>query len=163
MQIERILHMRSYSVHYKFSQHFDFPANEAFEWSMDYDKDDIARMGKEGTRRIKKINQDTLVLTDILTSGRRPDVKRRLVRIYPELLTMVNTRLSAGSRYSQFIYEFVPEGKNSSRLDFTGAHVFYGKKPSPSKLEELAHEMAEDDAQIWKHLAEEMKKNLAHR
>jgi hypothetical protein len=153
--------MESYSVHYKFSQHFDFPVKDAFDWSMDYDEDDIARTGKEGTRRIERINGDTLVLTDTFFTGKEKDVRRRLIRIYPERLTMINTRLSAGSRHSQFIYEFVSEGKKSSRLDFTGAHVFYGKKPSPSKVAALAREMTEGDADIWKRLAAEMKNDLS--
>lgn len=152
--------MDSYSVHYKFSQHFDFPAKDAFEWSMDYDEDDMALMEKKGTRSINRINRDTLILTDTFFMGDKKEVKQRLIRIYPERLTMVNTRLSAANRHSQFIYEFVSEGKNASRLDFTGAHVFYGKKPPPPTLASLAREMTEGDAEIWKHLAVAMRKDL---
>jgi hypothetical protein len=155
--------VNSYSVHYKFSQHFDFPAKDAFDWSMDYDEGDIARFGKHGKRKIERINEDTLILTDMYLSGSSREVKRRLIRIYPELLTMVNTRLSETNRHSQFIYEFVPEGEKGSRLDFTGSHVFAGRKPSPSKIASLARGMAEEDAGGWRRLAAEMKKDLSKR
>lgn len=153
--------MDTYSVHYKFSQRFDFSAEAAFAWSADYDEGDMARLGRNGTRKIEKINNDTLILTDTAFTGRKTDVKKRMIRIYPELLMLVNTRISAADRYSQFIYQFVPEGENRSRLDFFGAHVLYDKKPSQSKVADLARRMAEDDAAIWKRLAVEMKKDLS--
>jgi len=152
--------MDSYSVHYKFSQHFDFSAKEAFDWSVDYRRDDIPLLGKAGGRGIRRINRDTLILTDTFFTSRKPEIKRRLIRMYPERLTMVNTRVSPKDRYSQFIYEFVPEG-HGSRLDFTGAHVFYGKRPSPSKVAALTRELTEEDADIWKRLALAMKKDLS--
>ncbi len=154
----------SYSVHYKFSQRFGFPARDAYNWSMDYRSDDIERMGERGTRRIRRINDDTLVLTDTLFSDKGGRVsKRRLIRMYPELLTMVNTRLSADGIHSQFIYQFVDEGEGRSRLDFTGAQVFYGEKPTASKLESLAREMAKEDSAVWVRLAAAMKNDLGAR
>ena len=33
--------MNSYSVHFRFSQHFDFLAEEAYKWCTDYDSGDI--------------------------------------------------------------------------------------------------------------------------
>lgn len=153
--------MESYTVHYSFSQPFDFPAKDAFEWSMDYRDDDMARMGLKGTRKIERLNDDTLIVTDTIFSGTKREPKRRLIRIYPERLTMVNTRLSSTDRHSQFIYEFVSLEEKKSRLDFSGAHVFYGKKPSPSKLSTLARKMAEEDGTVWKHLAAAMEKDLS--
>jgi hypothetical protein len=152
----------SYSVHYNFSQRFDFPARAAYDWSMDYRTDDIERMGKRGTRKIQRINDDTLVLTDtfFLDKGERVS-KRRLIRMYPELLTMVNTRLSADGLHSQFVYQFVDEGQGRSRLDFRGAQVFYGEKPAPSKIAALAKEMAKEDSAIWVTFAKAMKDDLS--
>ena len=153
--------LASYSVHYGFSQPFEVPARDAYEWSMDYRPDDIERMGKRGTRRIRRINEDTLVITDtfLQDDGGRV-VKRRLVRMYPELLTMVNTRLSADGLHSQFIYAFVEDGEGRSRLNFTGAQVFYGKRPSASRIASLAKEMAREDSAIWVRLAAAMEGDL---
>jgi hypothetical protein len=153
--------MESYTVHYGFSQSFSFPAKDAFDWSMDYREDDMARMGLEGTRKIQSVNKDTLIITDTIFTRGKSEVKRRLIRIYPERLMMVNTRISRVCKYSQFIYEFVPLEEKKSRLDFTGAHVFYGKKPSSSKLASLARKMSEEDGMVWKYLAKAMQKDLS--
>jgi len=80
--------------------------------------------------------------------------------MYPELLTMVNTRLSSDGIHSQFIYQFVDEGEGTSRLDFTGAQVFYGEKPAASKLASLAREIAKEDSAAWVRLAAAMKGDL---
>ena len=152
----------SYSVHYSFSQRFEFPARDAYNWSMDYRADDIERLGKKGTRRVRRVNDDTLVLTDIYFSekGGR-ESKRRLIRMYPELLTMVNTRLSADGLHSQFIYRFMDEADGGSRLDFTGAQVFYGERPSAPRIASLARELMKEDSAIWVRLARAMKKDLS--
>jgi len=153
--------MDSYPIRYEFSQTFDVAAEAAYRWCTDYRPDDWRRMGKKGTRSIQRINEDTLVLTDtyVLDDGSRVK-RRRLIRMYPEMLTMVNTRLSAEGQHSQFIYRFVDEGEGRSRLDFTGAQVFRGEKPSPRRLASLAHGMAREDAEAWVHLAEAMEADL---
>lgn len=155
--------MQSYSVHYRFSQEFDFPAKDAFDWSMDYREDDMQRMGLQGGRKIEPVNDDTLIVTDTIIKRGKQNKKRRLIRIYPELLMMVNTRLSEANKHSQFIYNFVPIDKSRSRLDFSGSQVFYGRNPGPNKIKSLANKMASEDAMIWKHLARAMKKDLGNR
>ena len=157
-------HAGSYTVHYRFSQHFDFPAKVAYSWSMDYRSDDLSRMAEKGTRKIKRINDDTLMLTDtyFLENGGRLS-KRRLIRMYPEILTMVNTRVSKDARHSQFIYQFVDEGEGKSRLDFTGAQVFYGERPAQSRLDAMARKLSKEDSAAWVHLASAMKEDLGPR
>jgi hypothetical protein len=118
--------MEAYSIHYHFSQRFDFAAEEAYEWCVSFDAGDVVRMGKRGSRRIKWIDDDTLILTDtVLPQGGRGKgtTKRRLVRLYPERLTWTNTRLSPVGRYSQFLYEIISEGATACRLEFTGSHI----------------------------------------
>lgn len=56
--------MEAYSIHYHFSQRFDFDAEEVYEWCVSFDAGDVVRMGKRGSRRIKRIDDDTLILTD---------------------------------------------------------------------------------------------------
>lgn len=150
----------SFSVYYTFSQEFDFPAKDAFDWSMDYKEDDLERMGLRGSRKIERLNDETLVVTDTYFGRGKRISKRRLIRIYPELLTMVNTRISEANRYSQFIYKFVPLDNSRSRLDFSGSHVFYERNPGPSKIKSLANKMASEDSTIWKNLARAMKEDL---
>lgn len=154
--------MKSYSVHYKFSQHFNFPAQDAYRWCTDYQTDDIALMGVRGKRQIQRINEDTLVLTDTFLTDGGEKTKKRLVRIYPECLFWTNTRLSADGRHSQFLYQIVPEGDKGSRLDFTGSQVYYdNERPTSARIASLASELAKEDSSLWRSLAKAMEKDLA--
>jgi hypothetical protein len=154
--------MISYSVHYKFSQHFNFQAQDAYRWCTDYQTDDIVLMGAKGKRQIQRINDDTLVLMDTLFGDERKTVKKRLVRLYPECLFWTNTRLSADGRHSQFLYQIVPDGEKGSLLDFTGSQVYYNsKKPTPVRIASMAEELAKEDSLGWKLLAKAMEKDLS--
>ena len=152
--------MTSYSVRYKFSQHFAFPAETAYSWCTDYEPDDPARMGENGTRRIKRVNDDTLILTDTTLRETGPVTRQRLVRLHPERLAWTSTHLTGPNKHSQFWYQIVKEGANKSRLDFTGLHVNYGRSPRPVRLKEIAHELAAADSHGWVLLEKEMRKDL---
>jgi len=151
--------MDSYSVHFKFSQHFDFPPEKAYRWCTDYEPGDIELQGKNGIRRVQWINEDTAVLTDTNFAGVKKDAKRKLVRLYPERLSWTNTRISLEGRHSQFLYEIVAEG-GGSRLDFTGSQIFQGEKPSAAKLQAMADELTREDSEVWRNLAKAMAKDL---
>lgn len=151
--------MDSYSVHFKFSQHFDFPPEKAYRWCTDYEPGDIKLQGNNGVRRVQWIDEDTAVLTDINFTGAKRVAKRKLIRLYPERLLWTNTRLSPEGRHSQFLYEIVAEG-GGSRLDFTGSQVFLGKKPSAAKLQAMAAELTREDSAAWRNLAKAMAKDL---
>lgn len=154
--------MASYTVHYKFSQRFNFPAQEVYRWCTDFQAGDIALMNEKGKRRVRRINEDTLVLTDTLIGEWGEVTKRRLVRLYPELLFWTNTRLSADGRHSQFLYQIVPEGEERSRLDFTGSQVYYGgEKPTADRIALMAEELSKEDSRAWKALAMAMEKDLS--
>jgi len=152
--------MNSYSVHFKFSQHFDFPPEEAYRWCTDYASGDIGLQGKEGVRRVRWVNEDTVLLTDIESAGGRKVTKRKLIRLYPERLSWVNTRISSEGKHSQFLYEIAAE-KGGSRLDFTGSMVYIGKRPSSAKLAAMAAETAREDSTTWRNLARAMAKDLS--
>jgi hypothetical protein len=153
--------MKSYSIHYSFSQRFDVPAKAAFDWCVDYRADDWERMGKRGTRKIRHINEDTLVLTDTYSGEEGPVTKKRLVRLNPELLAWTGVHISGPNRHSQFWYRIVEEEKGRSRLDFTGLQVNYGKRPSDVRIAEMAKELMVDDSKMWILLAKEMRRDLA--
>jgi len=151
--------MKSFSVHYKFSQHFDFPPRAAYNWCTDYNPDDIQMGGQRGRRGIRWLNEGALMLTDTYFKGKSRIVKKRLVKLYPEILTWTNTRISAEGRYSQFLYQIIRE-RGGSRLLFTGNQIFAGKA-SASKRAAMARRLAREDAALWRNFAKAMARDLA--
>lgn len=152
--------MDSYSIHYSFNQPFDVSAKMAFDWCIDYRPDDWRRMGKKGTRTIKRINEDTLILTDTVVGKDGPVTKRRLVRLNPERLAWTNTHIAGPNKHSQFWYQIVARAHEKSRLDFIGLQVNYGKRPSSTRIARVAEELKADDKRMWSLLAEEMRKDF---
>lgn len=144
----------------------EFPAAAAFAWCTDYSSGDIELMGNEGSRKVERVNEDTFILTDefkpaddkVLRNSR----SKKVVRIYPELLSWTNTRVSSDGRYTQFLYQIVSE-EGGSRLDYTGSQIFPGKKPGPKKLAEIAKRLTDEDSASWRSLAKAMAKDLGGR
>jgi hypothetical protein len=153
--------METYSVHYGFSQHFDFSPEEAFRWCTDYAPGDLELMGEKGRRKVKRLNDDTFVLNDKYKTKEGKVVRKKLVRIYPERLSWTNTRVSKDGRYSQFLYQIAAEDGGGSRLDFSGSQIFSGKKPGNAKLESMAKQLVTEDSASWRNLAKEMAKDLS--
>jgi hypothetical protein len=156
--------METYSVHFSFRQHFDFPASKAFAWCTDYSPDDLYMMGENGRRKVKRANEDTFILRDEYGGGEegvlRTRVSTKVVRIYPERLSWTNTRTSSDGRYSQFLYQIVPE-EGGSRLEYVGSQVFPGKKPGAKKMAEVAKRLTEEDSRSWRNLARAMARDLS--
>jgi len=153
--------METYSVHFGFSQHFDFPPEQAFLWCTDYAPGDLELMGEKGRRKVKRLNEDTFILNDKYKTKEGKLVKKKLVRVYPERLSWTNTRVSKDGRHSQFLYQIVTEEGGSSRLEFTGSQIFSGKKPGKAKLEAMARQLAIEDSAAWRSLAKAMAKDLS--
>src|SRR5271169_5857451 len=156
--------MVRYAVSYSFIQRFPFPAKDVYDWCVDYRSDDYGRMGEEGTRKVRRVDEDTLMLDDTVVTDGKAKSKSRLIKLYPDLLTWTNTRVSAAGRHSQFLYRIVPEGSKRSRLEFTGSQVNEAKrKPSPSRIAALSAEEAKTDSRAWVLLANELKSDLSGR
>ena len=151
--------MSSFSAHYTFSQRFGFPARAAYDWCTDYDPGDIELGGAKGERSIKRLNEDTLILTDTYFRGRGKVVKKRLVKLYPKTLSWTNTRISEEGRYSQFLYQILPE-PDGSRLVFTGSQMLPGRASAASRAV-IAKKIAKEDAAEWRILAKAMAKDLS--
>ncbi len=152
--------MKSYSVHFKFTQHFDFPVEAAYKWCTDYHQGDIGLMGDQGERRVRWVNEDTAILSDVYNSGGQTETKKKMVRLYPERFSWVNTRISRESRHSQFLYEIKPD-KGGSRLHFTGSQILSGEKvPSKAKISGMAKKLAREDSSTWRNLAKAMERDL---
>ncbi len=149
--------MRLISVGFEFTQRFEVPAKEAYAWATDYRPDDPSLLGWRGRRRIDRLCEGTLVLTDtILKTGGGRVTKKRLIRLYPERLTWINTHISGPNRHSQFLYEVTPIGPNASRLRFTGREIRKSAPKSGRQLEALAAALRKEDAALWRSLARAM-------
>jgi hypothetical protein len=149
--------MQAFSVSYKFSQHFRVPAREAFDWATDYQPNDLALMGEEGKRTIRKVTEDTIVLKEDITHAGRRISKVKLVKLNPRALSWHNIHIRGPNKYSAFIYEITPEGKSRSRLTFTGLLVLYGmNRLSPQKLKQIAAREKKYDSKAWQLLAKAM-------
>src|SRR5208337_2680169 len=146
--------MHAYSVKYGFSQSFKVSPQNAFEWCTDYTPYDLTIMRWKGKRRIRKLTHDTLLLTDTYFASQRPVTKNRLVRLNVPELSWTNTHISGPHRHSQFIYKIEPQGKNRSRLKFTGLLICYSPNPlAREKLRKIARDERRTDSKAWHYLA----------
>ena len=153
--------MLATSAPYKFSQRFRVPARQAYEWCTDYRPDDLALMNENGTRGIQRLTQDTLILTETVKMDRRKVKKVKLIKLNPEELAWYNLQLVGPNKHSAFLYKIHPEGRNASRLNFTGLLVVYsGRKIPRSRIRKIANVERGYDAQAWILLAKEMEKDL---
>jgi hypothetical protein len=156
--------METYSVHFGFCQHFDFPAARVFDWCTDYAPDDLELMGSGGRRTVQRVNEDTFILTDeYRAKGEgvlRTRYSKKVVRVYPERLSWTNTRVSTDGMYTQFLYQIVPE-EGGSRLEYTGSQIFPGRRPGPKKLAAIAKRLTAEDSATWRNLAKAMAADLS--
>jgi hypothetical protein len=148
-------------IRYTFSQKFSVPVEEAFAWSIDYDPDDFSLMGQEGTRKINKLSEDTFILEDARRTPEGILAKTRLIRINPDRHSFSNTHIAGPTLHSQFWYEFFPEGKRASRLEFTGLLLYPSdRKLTKKEVARIAAGEVKTDSAIWKHLAKAMEADL---
>ena len=112
---------------------------------------------------MKALSDDVVILTDLFhVRGKGRVTKEKLVRIYGERLFWTSTHLTGPNRHSQFLYQIAQEGKDMSRLDFTGSQVFHEEKePSAQKIRSMARTLTKDDSLAWRRLARAMEKDLS--
>jgi hypothetical protein len=148
-------------VRYSFTQRFSVPVEEAFRWSIDYDPDDFSLMGEEGTRKINRLSEDAFILEDARRMPEGMVEKTRLVRVNHERRSYTNTHIAGPTIHSQFWYEFFPQGKTGSRLQFTGLLLYPSEKAlSPKQVSEMAARERRGDSKIWKNLAKAMEADM---
>ena len=149
------------AVRYCFSQRFPVPARKAYEWCTDYTAGDHVLMGDAAAeRRITRVTDATVILTDIFHTGKAAVEKQKVVHLYPDRLCWVSTHLNGPHKYSQFLYEISAEGASASRLDFTAVHLEYKENLSSDKIKALAEKLKKEDSEAWKLLAEAMAEEL---
>jgi hypothetical protein len=150
------------SVYYRFSQHFDVSAPRAYRWCTDYDPQDHALMRVNAEREVMHISENTIILIDKYHNKNKIIEKQKLVCLYPDRLSWTSTHLSGPIKYSQFLYEIVPESEKSCHLNFVGLQIEYDdeKRFSEKEIEMLAQKLRNEDSAAWKLLATEMEKEL---
>jgi hypothetical protein len=149
------------SVPFKFSHSFRYSAERVYAWATDFQPTDPAIFGRKGLRKVTRLADDVLVLSDTRKekSGKRV-TRRRLVCLYPERLAWTNTHLSGPNKSSQFLYELHPEGKGRSRLEFTGLQLEYLKTVTPAVIRARAKTIAKEDAATWAIIGRALAKDL---
>jgi hypothetical protein len=136
-------------------------AEEAYRWATDYAPNDPARMGQVGRRRVERLADGTIVLTDTVRRDGRTITKKRLVRLRPRVRSWTNTHLAGPTRHSQFLYTIVPRGPRRSALEFVGLQVERTPRLlSRAQLARRARDVAREDAATWRRLARVMAAEL---
>ena len=155
-------------VTYRFTVRLPASADRAYRWATDYREDDLALMGFRARRKVRRVATDTVMLTDSFDSDPFASVpggrvrKDKLVHFFPERRAWTSTHVSGPTLYSQFLYEIVPTGRNSSRLRYTGVQVEpASRRPTPAGLAKRARELARIDSRSWRRLAKAMGKDPA--
>jgi len=150
-----------YSLLYHFSQIFAMPPLEAYKWCTNYDPNDLTLMQQKGKREITHITENTIILTDTFYDQKGTIKKKKLIQLYPDRLSWTNTHLSGPNKYSQFLYEIKPEKEGLSRLNYIGLQMEHKKlKLDKKEIATREAEQMNEDAAIWKIIAEEMEKHL---
>ena len=153
--------MPTYSVTYKFSQRLPASARRAYEWCTDYEPDDLSLMNKEGTRKIQRLTEDTIILREVSLFGQKKIKKIKLIKLNRATLSWHNIQLSGPNKHSEFLYEIIPQNRGTSRLDFTGHLVVYSKaKLGSRRIRRIAEMERRGDADGWKMLAKAIAKQL---
>ena len=148
-------------VNYKFSQRFRVPAKQAYKWCTNYQPTDLALMNEEGQRKIRKVTEDTVILTETLNQNGKRIRKIKLVKLNPRNMSWYNIQILGPNKNSVFIYQIVPEGKTRSKLAYTGFLVVYSKVGfTPKRIKHIAIHEKRVDANAWKLLARAMEKDI---
>jgi hypothetical protein len=150
------------SIYYRFSQNFNVSALKAYRWCTDYDPQDHVLMRVNAEREVMRISENTIILIDKYHNKNKIIEKQKLVCLYPDRLSWTSTHLSGPIKYSQFLYEIVPESKRSCHLNFIGLQIEYNdeKMFSEKEIEMLAEKLRNEDSAAWKLLATEMEKEF---
>jgi len=149
------------SIRHEFSQHFRVPAADAFAWCTDYSPTDHALMGLKGSRKSKRVSEDTVILDDTIYSSGKAVTKTKLVRTDAKRLSYYNIHLTGPTKHSLYFYQIVPDGDGESRLDYTGYEMCYPKKaPTKKQIAEMAEGESAVFRKEWGNLAKAMEREL---
>lgn len=155
-------------IAYGFTIRLPVPRSRAYRWAIDYQPGDLELMGLRATRRVERLAEDLILLTDSFSvdpfnvAPRARTVKVKLVHLLPRRYAWTSTHIAGPARYSQFIYELIPDGRRYSRLRYTGVQVERVKSPSTGKsIATRARTLRSEDYRGWRRFARAMAKDLA--
>jgi hypothetical protein len=155
------MNVRIYSIKYGFTQHFTVSARKAYNWCTDYKPYDLLLMRLKGSRRIRKLTDDAILLSETTFANGKAVKKAKLVRINRKRLSWSNTHVSGPFLHSQFLYQISPVGKNQSKLEFDGLLLVYSKlKLGREKIRLIAKQEKQQDSTSWRLLAKAMAEEL---
>ena len=139
------------------------PAKKAYERCTSFDPSDHALMGDENAqRKITRITDNTIILTDIFHTQSGEVEKQKLVQLYPDQMFWTSTHLTGPNQHSQFLYQISAEGDEASRLEFKANHLEYPKENlDKARVKMLAEKLCKEDSDAWKLLAKAMAKDLS--
>lgn len=150
----------SCAIHYEFTQKFNIPAQQAFDWCTDYHPDDMKLMQeKNAARKVQSIADDVVILTDTFVNEGKSVEKQKLVCLYPERLMWTSTHLTGPYRHSQFLYEITAQTAGKSQLKFTALSLDY-QVEDREQAERRSKDLKKLDSETWKLLTQEMEKEL---
>lgn len=149
--------MAYWSSFYRFRQGFAYSADRALAWCLDYAPGDVELMGDSGTRSVKWIADDAVLLTDRMKKDGKTILKRKLVRIDRDRRSWTSTHLIGPTRYSQFLYQIEEDGANRSALEFTGLQIdLRAEAPAPATRQKRVQQLTDEDSATWRVLAKAM-------
>ena len=152
-----LLSVRIYSIKYGFTQHFTVPARKAYNWCIDYKPYDLSLMHLKGSRRIRKLTGDAVLLSETTFANGKAVKKSKLVRLNRRRMSWSSTHVSGPFLHSQFLYQISPVGKKRSKLEFDGLLLVYSNaRLSREKIRQIAKEERLQDSTSWRHLAKAM-------
>ena len=149
------------SVLYKFSQRLNATAVEAFSWATDYQPEDVKLLGRKCSRKVTRIDADTMILSDVFIANDGTKVRgKKLIKIYRDRMMWTSTNLDGPTRHSQVFYEIAVDGARASRLTFTGHRVHDGAPMTAKEKRALSAKFAKMGTAHWKQIAQVMAQDL---
>ena len=149
------------SVVYRFHQHLNATPAEAFAWATDYQPNDMKLLGRKGRRKVARIDDDTMILSDTAITDDGTKVRgKKLIKIYRDRMMWTSTNLDGPMRHAQILYEITADGAKGSRLTFTGHRVHDGPPMTAREKRALSAQLVKKGTAHWKHIAQVMTQDL---
>jgi len=151
------------SLRYHFRQPFRVSASGAYAWCTDFGPDDGPLFSERTRRKVRRLGEDALVMTDTTYPKGRPLRIRRLVRLFPEERAWTNTHLDGPYEGSQYWYRVVAVGPRKSHLEFHGLRLErFRRALSVPETVRRAEACRRQDADEWRrHLAPALERDSA--